>query len=336
MKKRGFTLIELLVVIAIIALLMGILMPALAKVKQIASRMVCGTNLAAIGKAMMVYANDNDGEYVRSGGKGPTGIASQWSYQSGIISDWRHTIEWNAFEGIDIPYATISSCFYSLIRYAEMTPKQFVCGGDRGTKVFKLTDGYPVAPPGLALEDAWDFGSDERSDGTKPGLYCSYSYQMPFDFDNALVGKYTSYAISSVSNPACPVCADRSPLFDENADGYRWDPKKTANAGQPKLDSTTLTLLDAENVMNSACHQQEGQNVLFNDGHVSFENHPNVGIRNDNIWTPWNKKQELLTQQEREVDGGFGNSAFESKLSPSNSLGPKAEADAFLVNDITW
>jgi prepilin-type N-terminal cleavage/methylation domain-containing protein len=56
MKKKGFTLVELLVVIAIIALLMGILMPALARVRQIAFRMVCGTNLSGIGKAMLSTA----------------------------------------------------------------------------------------------------------------------------------------------------------------------------------------------------------------------------------------------------------------------------------------
>ena len=57
MERKGFTLVELLVVIAIIALLMGILMPALARVRQIAFRLVCGTNLSGIGKAMLIYAN---------------------------------------------------------------------------------------------------------------------------------------------------------------------------------------------------------------------------------------------------------------------------------------
>ena len=67
--KRGFTLVELLVVIAIIALLMGILMPALSRVRQLAFRMVCGTNLSGIGKALLIYANDYEDELPRAGGR---------------------------------------------------------------------------------------------------------------------------------------------------------------------------------------------------------------------------------------------------------------------------
>jgi len=44
----------------VIALLMGILMPALARVRQIAFRMVCAENMSGFGKAMLIYANDND------------------------------------------------------------------------------------------------------------------------------------------------------------------------------------------------------------------------------------------------------------------------------------
>ena len=44
----------------LVALLMGILMPALARVRQISFRMVCGTNLSGLSKAMMLYVNDYD------------------------------------------------------------------------------------------------------------------------------------------------------------------------------------------------------------------------------------------------------------------------------------
>lgn len=85
MKKKGFTLVELLVVIAIIALLMGILMPALARVRQIAFRMVCGTNLSGIGKAMLIYSNDYDDELPRAGGRNSVwaGMIPQWMQQTG-------------------------------------------------------------------------------------------------------------------------------------------------------------------------------------------------------------------------------------------------------------
>jgi prepilin-type N-terminal cleavage/methylation domain-containing protein len=64
MKKRGFTLIELLVVIAIIALLLAILLPSLAKVKKIARRVVCATNLRSIGQAFHTYAAENDDKVI--------------------------------------------------------------------------------------------------------------------------------------------------------------------------------------------------------------------------------------------------------------------------------
>lgn len=60
MKKAGFTLIELLVVIAIIALLMGILMPAMSRVREVAKRTVCCSQLKQVGIAIPLYAQDND------------------------------------------------------------------------------------------------------------------------------------------------------------------------------------------------------------------------------------------------------------------------------------
>jgi prepilin-type N-terminal cleavage/methylation domain-containing protein len=100
-RRAGFTLIELLVVIAIIAVLVGLLLPAVQKVREAASRVRCQNNLKQIGLALHNYMDTNqtlppNGRFIYSGSS--VVQSSPWSAAARILPFIEQE---NLFRGID-------------------------------------------------------------------------------------------------------------------------------------------------------------------------------------------------------------------------------------------
>ncbi|MGF1582840.1 MAG: DUF1559 domain-containing protein [Gemmataceae bacterium] len=92
--RKGFTLIELLVVIAIIAILVGLLLPAVQKVREAANRLTCQNNLKQIGIALHNYQSAHDDYF--PGGLQMPGSSSAQTYSTTFFVEILPYIEQNA------------------------------------------------------------------------------------------------------------------------------------------------------------------------------------------------------------------------------------------------
>ena len=256
-RPRGFTLVELLVVIGIIALLISILLPALNSAREQANRVKCAANLRSIGQAMILYAQENHGQYPRTW-YAPNTVAHFFNCDGSGPPFGREA------NGTLIPGSPrendLTAGYFLLIHYGFLPPDVFVCPSTDHQKDPLLR---PTDPPWKQRDAAL------RSNFivTGPlGKDFSYSFTDPYPGDNGRGPLESTYQYRPTDPADLALAADRN-------DGQRWN-TTDPDAGQAKIQP-----------MNSSNHKRKGQNVLFNDGHVNWETTPFCGHARDNIYT---------------------------------------------------
>ncbi len=247
-KKTGFTLVELLVVIGIIALLISILLPSLNRARETANRVKCAANLKQIGSGLLLYSNENKGLFPRTYAPATTGAVTVSFATTG-----QGTVD-PFVTASTVPAYNIPAAMFLMIRQVDLTPSVFICPS--GTAEADLMANLPATSRS-------NFTGDGTSAQVNKNL--SYSFVNVYPTNTAIANGYKTFITAFSSDFA--TAADIAPS------GVTW-----TNITTGVTRSTVIT-------GNSKNHDQDGQNVLYADGHAEFQQTSLCGANNDCIYT---------------------------------------------------